>query len=315
MSLTTLITPTNISSEKEKFFSIAHYNPQFTYEWDSVEIQNWLTNDPNYRKFAEAVLAQDHQQITNAGEILFDNSLNDEVLKVAEIALQKKPIPRSTPPIEYIVGEFQNAMDFLNIHYQIVFTDEHGFNFRKPANQKNTLLISRHLNLQFFSLDGEINHELLHIIREENGQYNQIPKSVQYLPTEEGLASYFQDYSGEDGASSLFQHAAEYAVMKVGRIGSFSDMVEFLVELGFSKELAWQRVLRHKLGFQDTSLPGDNMKSSMYFFHEQKIAQLSDEERLRLLMGKFRVNELEKYRVYQGYFAKEKLADFYSLKI
>lgn len=103
--------------------------------------------------------------------------------------------------------------------------------------------------------------------------------------------------------------------MNIGRNGSFVNMIEYLTRHGFSKELAWQRVLRHKLGFKDTSLSGDNMKSSMYFFHSQKIKKLTDEERLRLLVGKIRVDELEKYPLYKGILPKEKLVDFYNLKM
>ena len=315
MNLFSLITPNNIPQEKEKFFSQANYNPQFLYDWDSPLIQQWVVKHPKYKNFVDALLSQDHQKITSEGEFLFDNTLQENIFIVAEEALGKLPPSQDTPPIDVIVETFQRVLRSLDIHYEVKISDLHGFNFRKPSDIENTLLVSRHLNMQFFSLDGEIKHELLHIIRQENTRFNSIPNSKQYLPTEEGLATYFQDYSGKDGTSSLFQHAAEYTVMKVGRSGSFTDMTNYLEKLGFSKELAWQRVLRHKLGFKDTSLPDDNMKSSMYFFHSQKIRDLNDEERLRLLVGKIRLDELEKYPKYKGILPKEKLVEFYKLKI
>ena len=53
------------------------------------------------------------------------------------------------------------------------------------------------------------------------------------------------------------------------------------------------------------------MKPSMYFFHEQNIRSLTDEERLRLLVGKIRKDELEKYSEHKGKLPKEKLKSYY----
>ena len=66
--------------------------------------------------------------------------------------------------------------------------DEAGFNFR-PVFNKKRVLMSRYADFQFFDVAGEVRHELVHIIRYENGRYNKIKRSKSYLPTEEGLAS------------------------------------------------------------------------------------------------------------------------------
>ena len=83
------------------------------------------------------------------------------------------------------------------------------------------------------------------------------------------------------------------------------------MELGFSKELAWQRSVRHKFGFTDTKKPGDIMKPAMYFYHEQKIKALTDDERWRLFMGKIRIEELKDYPEYKGIVPLLKLKEFY----
>jgi hypothetical protein len=144
--------------------------------------------------------------------------------------------------------------------------------------------------------------------------FNNISKSKNCLPTEEGLASYCQDFTGDNGQASLFKHAAEYTVTDIALNGSLIDATDYLQSIGFSKPLAWQRAIRHKFGWVDTSKPGDIMKPSMYFYHQQFVKKLTREQKYCLYVGKIRVDELKNYPSYQGLIPLEKLTQFFNFQ-
>jgi len=152
---------------------------------------------------------------------------------------------------------------------------------------------------------------MTHILRYVNGKYNKISRSTNYLPTEEGLACFMQDTYGEFGGASLFQHAAEYTVTEIALKSSLRQMFDYLCDIGFTKELAWQRAIRHKFGFVDTSQPGDIMKPSMYFYTEQQLKKLTTEELLKLFVGKISLQEINNFQEYTGLIPQNKLLSFF----
>ncbi len=314
VKLISFLTPTNLEAEKEKFFASDEYNPQFEYDWDEQDIQAWLRSKPEYRPFVEAVLDQNYEKIVAEGEILFSTTVDEQTLSVAKQLTEHPPTRLETPPVEEIISAFEEAMQWLGIDYTMEVTDRGGFNFR-PDHRNRKILMSSQVHLHYYTVDGEVRHELLHVIRNINSLHNNIPFSTSYLPTEEGLASYFQDYVGETTSSDAFQHAAEYLQTEHALNNSLRSCVNFWESLGFTRDLAWQRSIRHKYGFKDTSVLGDNMKPSMYFFWEQKIRQQTDNVKLRLLSGKIRLDEVSQFKEYSGEIEKDKLVTFYQLSV
>src|SRR5690606_27046430 len=138
-------------------------------------------------------------------------------------------------------------------------------------------------------------------------------KKNDFLPTEEGLASYIGDFHATGGEIGYFRHAAEFAASAIGLNGSLREIYDFFVGLGFSKELAWQRGIRHKFGFKNTAKPGDILKPAIYFEFEEKIRKLSEDAIIRLFNGKFSLNDLPLHSEYKGYFEKEKLIEYFGL--
>lgn len=311
MNLIKYLTPINLADEKAKFFSSSTYNPQLKYFWEETEAIKWIGNHPELQEFINALNSQDHLQVKYIASNLFDTQLTQELLASAKQIVSIKPEVIPTEPIAKVTEAFNQAFSFLGLNeYSVKVVDEHGFNFR-PSTKDKKITVSKHLNLDFFSIDGEVKHELVHIIRYENGQHNCIPTSHDYLPTDEGLATYCQDYAGENGQASLFQHAAEYSMTEVALNGSLRDVTNYLENIGFSKELSWQRAIRHKFGFMDTSKPGDIMKPSMYFYHQQFIKKLSADEKYRLFVGKIILNQLNGFPEYIGVISLKKLKKFY----
>ncbi len=311
MTIVSFLSPKNLAQEKERFFASKTYHPQLTYRWDEPETQLWIEKQTTYKALVDAVLARDTLAIIEEAKKVFATELTIDALQEAHKYLEKTPKKLPTPPVEKVVEGFKNAFSFLGLdEFEVEVSDSHGFNFR-PNTSKNTIEMSKHLNMEFFSIDGEVKHELVHILRYVNGKHNDIVTSRDYLPTEEGLACYCQDYLGENGEASLFQHAVEYTMTEVALKSSFRELTEYLQEIGFSAELAWQRGIRHKYGWEDTSQPGDIMKPSMYFYHEQKIRKLTDDERERLFVGKITQSQLPQYPDYVGRLPLDKLREFY----
>lgn len=304
--------PTNLSSEKDKFFASDTYNPQLSYNWNAADIDAWLAKEPEYTGLARAIVSQNVSDIHREAGRAFSTAIDQSILLLAQQITSNMPKTFPTLPVEQVAAAFTEAFRYFDYQYHVEISEDHGFNFR-PMHDERKIVLSRHLNMQFFSLDGEIKHELIHVIRYLNTQSNAIPFSPNYLPTEEGMATYFQDYVGQDGTSSLFQHASEYALTPVCMESSLRDAVRYLESIGFEKELAWQRAIRHKFGFIDTSKAGDNMKPSMYFYWQQKIRLLSNQERLRLFVGKIRLDELADHPAYVGRVPVEKIIEFYKL--
>lgn len=310
MNLLKFITPLNLESEKVKFFSSDSYNPIFTYYWQSEEpVYSTSGNKLNLMK---AIFDQNVSDIHKYATQQFEIG-SWEHIDLAEGILKIKPGKLIIEDHDQIAEKFNNAFAFLGLTaYKLRIVDTHGFNFR-PLCHKNELLMSKYANFEYMSVDGEIRHELVHIIRYENGIYNKIPRSDHYLPTEEGLATFLQDKVDNHGGSQ-YQHAAEYVASRVGLSGSLRDIYNHFVRLDFSEELAWQRASRHKFGFVDTNKPGDILKPAMYFSNAQRVKKLPPQDLIKLFNGKISIGELPEYSEYRGFIDVEKLSNFYNLK-
>lgn len=311
MDLLKLITPTNLSEEESKFFQSNHYHPVFKYDWNQEVINTWNALNPKYFTFSQAVINQDYLTLVRAGESLFQ-TVWDEAINLQALELVKnKPQILKNPTLEELINYHKQRLTQLGINYQLEVVDSSGF-IARPNHHQKKLFISRHFNFSYFSLAGSVRHDLVHLIRYLNGQHSHVKRSAHYLPTEEGLATFMQDHGGAELNYSFFQHAAEYVVTKTCLEGSLRDAVTHLISLGFPQKLAWQRAVRHKFGFIDSSRPGDIMKPAMYFAHSQKIGQLSPANRLKLFMGKIALNELDSFPEYQGLWTREQLNQIFN---
>lgn len=308
-TLLQLITPTNLAEQKEKFFASRSYHPVFNYIWQSNRPQIGIAS--NKEKLINAIINQDIASIIHYARAYF--SVEDwRYLEIAQQLTSSIPVLEEIyTPVDFIAA-FTKAARFLGLHnYSVKVVDRTGFNFR-PRVKDKIILMSKQANLQFFDIEGEVRHELVHIIRYENGKYNQIKKSANYLPTEEGLATLMHD-TGKNGYASRFQHAAEYIASRIGMEGSLRDIYDYFLSIGFNKDLAWQRAVRHKFGFIKTRESGDILKPAMYFAHSQVLQKLSSVELLRLFVGKISLSDLIYYKEYRGVIEKDKLIQFYGL--
>lgn len=309
MNLLKVITPVNLQEERQKFFENFKYNPKFNYYWQKERpkiLPSSVKDD-----LIISIMDSDFEGIIRNAKLFFEIQ-NFFYLDTAQLLVNNTPKVKFHEGVDIFIESFKYATDFLDLgEYKIKVVDQFGFNFR-PNIRKKEILMSKNANFQFFDAESEIAHELVHIIRYENGKYNNIKKSKNYLPTEEGLATLMQDRT-TNGIVSEFQHAAEYLASKIGLEGSLRDIFEYFMDIGFDEELAWQRATRHKFGFVDTSYPGDILKPAMYFANSQKIKHLDNIKILNLFIGKISVNDLDKYTNYTGRVDETKLKKFYNL--
>ncbi len=311
MNIVQYLTPVNLATEEAHFIASDTYNPILQYAWDADEQVRWRRKQTHLKPLLDSLQEKDYGKAMVHAEREFETEINQTTLFAAHQHLSGHVQQIPQPSIEEIVLVFEQAFRQLGLEeYSIEVSDDRGFNFRPQCAQKN-LKMSAHAQLGFLSLAGEVRHELVHIIRYENAVANSIKRSQRYLPTEEGLATFCQDYSDGIQQGSLFQHAAEYAVTEVLRTQSFREGFNFLRDLGFSEKVAWQRAIRHKFGWQDTAQPGDIMKPSMYFHHSERIKRLSLAERYRLFVGKIALDELDAYPEYRGRVPLAALQSFY----
>lgn len=310
-NLVSLITPTNLHEEKEKFLGSHTYNPVFRYSWQDHPVEETKFKNPLKNDLFCAVTNQDNKDISSAAMRLFEVKIEDDVLNEAQRLASVKG-EKSKGSAEEYARLTRDGLDYFGLNdVVVVLTDQAGFNAR-PYHKSKKILVSTHIQFEYFSMEGGVHHELVHTIRYYNGLYNKLEPSLSYLPTEEGLASWCQDNTNSD--NGLAQHAMEYVATHVGLSGgTLRDIYECFRGFGASSELAWKRAIRHKFGFVDTSNPGDIVKPAMYYANEIKISELSTDEKLRLFVGKISLGELEGYPNYMGRWNPDQLVNYFKL--
>jgi hypothetical protein len=308
-NLIDLITPTNLDIEREKFFASSYYNPNFHYIWQDSDVS------PEFEYYAkqnlwEAIKNQDNDDIVRSASRLFEVQIDNESLIQAKKIASTKGVVSQGDSTEYI-RLLQEGLDHFEVNdIKIIESNLPGFNAR-PNHKDKTILVSKHAHFEYFSMEGGVRHELVHVLRHKNGHFNQIKRNDSYLPTEEGLASWCQDNTNDDNGAA--QHAIEYVGSSVGLSGSLRDIFNCMCDLGMSPDLAWKRASRHKFGFVDTALPGDILKPAMYYANEIKIDKLSTDEKLRLFVGKISITELPVNPIYRGIWEPDKVMHYFNL--
>lgn len=307
-NLLDLITPTNLEVEREKFFAQANYNPIFHYIWQDQKIDPVFGIKKKYPLW-DSIKQQDHYLIMESASDLFEVRISEDMVDRA-LQVSGTEGDRSTGDIKDLVSAFSEAFTYFNLDYTTKVVSDSGFNIR-PKHESQELIISNKIHFEYFSVNAEVHHELVHILRYVNGKHNEVARSQRFLATEEGLASWCQDHTNND--LSQVQHAMEYVASAVGIGSGLREVYECFVAMGTSKELAWKRACRHKFGFVDTSLPGDILKPAMYFDSSEKVSKLTTDEKVRLFRGKIAISELAKYPTYSGLWPADKLISYFKL--
>lgn len=138
------------------------------------------------------------------------------------------------------------------------------------AGKENTILIRENATFSQDRLKGTIAHEIeTHAFTAMNGAlqpYKLFQRGLaDYLTTEEGLAVYNQELTESSDTIKKYWPASSVVGIFEAMQGSFIDVYQKIVELGFGAERAWRVALKAKRGLGDTSQPGAFTKDFVYF--------------------------------------------------
>ena len=287
------LNPLNFEEEKYKFFKLKKYNPQFIYpdvpsekfkKFEEILIIKPFPNADSLssyikgRKIEETLLKL--KLILSIGKS--DISLYSKLLyqlkfdrKTIDCALKDSKISSSFKSQEKLnqsqtVNKFCEYLNKNNLNnWQVTKSERSDFYFQ-VLHQSRLISVGKNLNWDYCNIDNTLAHEIDgHVIRSINAK-KQKKKAFQanlpfYIKTEEGLACYLGDYCAKDGQTSLKHHAIKYLAGYFALSNSFYETYNFLIDHGFTKELAFQRTFRLKRGLTDTSMPGCFAREAMYY--------------------------------------------------
>lgn len=294
------ITPINLEEEKEKFFESDTYNPQFKYKLERNNNDNILKEllkideisdvDPRISQFY-IKLIKDKDEVNDLIKAVGNNKKFTEIskkrfgkpsiqlFKTASLILKRKVYKYSLSenrgkPEELSPSEIINA-------FKVVFKElglddwsvEHSKNIAENGIKTGVKIKKVFLDPNIFrtkvSLRKTMIHEIgTHALRAHNGYlsgFDALGKAnvKSYLPVEEGLALYNEEYFGYLTYENLRKRALMTYGIYVGEELSFRKI--YNIFLGFVPRLeAFDIAYRIKRGLSDTSLPGIYSKDLVY---------------------------------------------------
>lgn len=287
------LVPANFDEEKRKFFISNTYNPQFRYPqlpkeyfrkalWE-LKYAQLFSRDSLARTIEERRLEEtiykvelllaigNPDKITRVTEKLYQCTFDRMYVDEAKQALgDSLSFSENQSDPERVRSKFRKYLKRYGVeHWGIVISKQKDFNIQ-VRHKKERVRISEEVNLDFTSLDSLLAHEIDgHILRavnaakrEEKIFENPLPF---YIKTEEGLASYLGDYCAKNSELSKKHHAIKYLGTYLALNKSFRDVYNFFLDNGFTSDMAFQRAVRIKRGFTDTSLPGCNVREAIYW--------------------------------------------------
>jgi len=247
----------------------------------------------------------------------FDNKTLDLAKKDASIKGKFETKENMTPP-EIIKGIQEYLKNYGIKDWEVQLTDETDFYIR-ILSQKNMVFVSKRFNWDFCDFDNTLAHEIDgHVIRTVNARKQEnllFQKPLPfYIKTEEGLASFLGDYISTTADISRKHHALKYLAGHLSLTSSFRKVFDYLVDNGFTKDLAFQRTFRLKRGFEDTSVPGVFAKEAMYYEGMIEVKDFLDGggNLKKLYAGKIGLTDLEYVPIPKGIIIPERLKDYLS---
>lgn len=284
--------PTNVMTEQRKFLQQPNYNPQFRYpkpKIDFDQIRNRLKQIKTDSSPLGLIFKNKRRELLNAFFLLQSLNQTSSFTKQsialygqpsANLILAAQKIIKNTPThsSQRVKQKPINALKFKQLFDHTL--SQLGINWHTQISQKiiarvttmyygRKIKIKQSLKTNRDEAECLIRHELIHILRNENGRCQPCKIFVSgmagYLPTEEGIACYQESklpyFPQRLWLFSLRALAVAGAIKK-----SFSQTHESLIEYGATPQLAWRTTLRVKRGLSDTGRAGAFTKDYLYLF-------------------------------------------------
>lgn len=247
MSLLADVTPHNLVSERERFFSSDNfsYNPQFTYyrAFTQDELQKWGNPSKELADGVEKILSD----IPERTDFVSEN-------------------PLAQHDIERILASFFETVGIEN-ELQILFSPDFisrcklgpgKIMFRQPITYTKSAFM------------GTIYHEIgTHYLRRLNNVdqpwTRKFRPDISFRETEEGLAT-LHTYLGTN-QPSFFSTYTSYLGLYYAHTLPFNQAFQKVIALNVRQDRAWQLVLRGKRGIEDTSQPIGGLSKDVSYLH------------------------------------------------
>ncbi len=244
--------PTNLDSEKAKFYADDHYNPQFTYvrEFTDEEMNKYDHPKKEYFEHAQKML---------------------ELYGLPLLSGEVESFPPDAPP-------YATQQDVENYLLDLVeklglpklparFAEEFGSQMMLVGG---SLHVRLPIKFTTSNLRHKLNHEVqTHYLRRYNQDlqewnFESEKKHPQaFRTTEEGLANLHSFVERPDPV--MRKTYLNYFAAYLGHQASFRQLYNELIAVGVNERLAWNLTLKQKRGLKDTSLPGGWSKNHIYF--------------------------------------------------
>lgn len=299
--LSLYLVPSNLESEREKFFESETYNPQFRYRTANKNkgvfrklstLEEIVDVDPEISKYILQVIKDKKQ----ASKLLDSIGDNESFLRISEERFGKPSkilFRRACKLLRRRYGDIQIAErnqklrekmltyeDLVPI-FEIVFSELgledwkldrskaiEARGFRTTVKTKR-VMVDPNVVVNAEKLRKTIVHEVAtHALRGNNGfktGYDVFgkPNLKEYLDDEEGLAMFNEERFGLLREIDIKRRAALVYAMYLGQTMSFRG-VHTALQAVYPKKNAFDVVLRVKRGLSDTSKPGCYYKDASY---------------------------------------------------
>ncbi len=322
LNLLRLISPVNISTEKEKFMADSNYNPQFEYELDLSELaevearlenliidestwQGFLLNEVKIKFLQDCHFAQqiggDLDEFIQVNQLKYNSKADlpdEEILHLAESKIVKGECLQKEKKYEAqrVKDIFDAFLKEKKINWNVVVDCDLvpllSVNYFTREIKLNPLI-----QLSQIELERMLIHEIeTHLYSYLNGKnlFQMAAIALKdYEKTAEGLAAYNESLVFPEDKSFLKRFQLRYKAVLFGEKNSFCKLYRYLrEEIKFGKEEAWRTALRVKRGLSDTSQAGAFLKDKIYLQGFFAIAELNPEEIKSLYKGKFSLEHL-----------------------
>jgi len=311
-----VFTPTNLDSEKKKFFASDTYEPQFQYRIvknRNEEILKKLSGvkeisdvDPRISNFYIDLIDSkreasnlmhavgNNEAVTDISVVrygkpstkLFRNSARVLRGKYGKYNLAKEDKEKDSEMLGYdrIVSVFNIVFEELGLEsWSVNKSLNIAKNGVKVGVKRKEVLVDGNISKSKFQLRKTLIHEVgTHALRSYYGLKSGFeaiskPNLASYLDIEEGLASWNENNMGLLPEKSLKNKAGLAWAIYVGEELSFRQLYNVLLG-NFSKLGAFDIAYRVKRGLSDTSYPGIYAKDVVYFRGLRKVMRKLEED-------------------------------------
>lgn len=319
--------PINLKDEHNKFLVDPTYNPQFEYKPLKFDPNNlyarlkrlefpdspigilWRKKADEIKRKIELLEARGKEHFTAKSIHLYgapDEEILQAALREAEGMPEKFPEPAKLLTAKEAKVLFEKAIEEFGLKGWSVKIKKDMVS-DAIAGKENSIMLREDAVFSEERLKGTITHEIeTHVFTAMNGSlqpYKIFQRGLaDYLMTEEGLAVYNQMRTESVEIEKKYWPASSVIGIYTAMHGSFAEVYDKLISLGFSIDRAWKVALKAKRGLADTSQPGAFTKDFVYFKGYRKILEFikNGGDLKNLYYGKINMDDLDIVKKVKG---------------